>query len=383
MRIAIVDGIAAHYRLSLFQKLSSLEQHEYTIYASDVSINGIKTIDPELSISSPDYGGIRWKFIRNLVLFNHILWQRNVISIALNGLFDLYIFIGEAHVLSTWLALLICRFRKKKVAFWGHGSYGNEKFLRKAIRKLFNTLPDAYLVYNERAAKILAREGFDPIKIFVVNNSLNYSAHLEIRKALQSEEIGDLKQKLFPRSHELPTLIFIGRLTPEKKIDQIIYSMDVLRKRGLKLNCVIIGTGQEKSSLKEQSMNLNLENNIVFYGACYDEKQNGTLISLSDCCVSPGNVGLTAIHCMTFGTPVITHNDLSSQGPEVSSVTEGLTGELFLKDDIDSLSSKIEELVFNKGKANYSEHCMKLIDDYYNPDFQVKIFNKMTDFLSV
>ncbi len=382
MRIAIIDGIAAHYRSALFQRLSSVEEQEYTIFASDVPINGIKTINPELSLVPPRQGGIRWKLIHNLVFFNHIVWQKNVISIALSGLFDVYIFIGEAHVLSTWLAVFICRLRKKKVAFWGHGSYGNEKFLKKAFRKIFNSLPDAYLVYNKRGAEILTGEGIYPGKIYVVYNSLNYPAHMDIRKSLQSGEISNLKKKLFPEYHDLHTLIFIGRLVREKRIDQIIKSMDVLRMRGRGLNCIIIGTGQEEGPLKEQAMNLMLEKNIFFYGPCYDEKQNGMLINLSDCCVSPGNVGLTAIHCMTFGIPVITHNDLASQGPEVSSVLEGFTGELFLKDNIDSLCSKIEELVFNKGKAHYSGHCMNLINDFYNPDFQVKVFNEMTDHLS-
>ena len=43
-----------------------------------------------------------------------------------------------------------------------------------------------------------------------------------------------------------------------------------------------------------------------FQGAVFDES-NSELIYHSDLCVSPGNVGLTAIHSLTYGVPVATH----------------------------------------------------------------------------
>ena len=57
--------------------------------------------------------------------------------------------------------------------------------------------------------------------------------------------------------------------------------------------------------------NLNLQDQIWFYGACYDESKLGELIFNADLCVSPGNVGLTAVHSMGYGTPVITHNNFA------------------------------------------------------------------------
>jgi glycosyltransferase involved in cell wall biosynthesis len=48
-----------------------------------------------------------------------------------------------------------------------------------------------------------------------------------------------------------------------------------------------------------------LDDFIVFYGESYNERELAPLIALADVCVSPGNVGLTAIHALTYGTPVI------------------------------------------------------------------------------
>lgn len=381
MRIAIIDGIAAHYRLSLFQKLSSLTEHEYTVYASEKPLQGIKTIDPDLASLPISLGGLRWKFLSNLVLKGRIFWQKEVFSICSKGVFTVYIFIGEAHALSTWLGVFICKIRKKKVVFWGHGLYGNEKFLKKVIRNAFNKLPDAYLVYDKRAAELLIRKGFDPGEIFVLNNSLNYTVHQQIRNNLDAGEIQDLKRKLFPLSHDLNTLLYIGRLIPGKKIDQLIKSVEVLHKKGMRINLLIIGTGVDNIALKDQVHRLNLDDYVTFYGECYDEKKNGMMISLSDCCVSPGNVGLTSIHCMSFGTPVISHGDYFRQMPEISSIIEGVTGELFEKDDIDSLCRKIQLLIFERGKAHYTNHCLELIDKFYNPEYQKGVFNDMINHL--
>jgi glycosyltransferase involved in cell wall biosynthesis len=382
MKVAIIDGIAAHYRLLLFQKLSQQADNEYKLFASKVPLNGIAIIDPALADLDASRGGVNWTFIHNVVVLKRIVWQKNVMRIAAKGKFDVYIFIGESHVISTWIGVALCRLRKRKIVFWGHGVYGNEKFIKKYFRRIFNKLPDAYLIYNERTKELLIKDGIKEEKLFVVYNSLNYDAHVVVRNSITREEICQLKKKLFLKNDELPVLLFIGRLTPEKKIDQLIGSINILHSKGKKVNCVIIGSGDEEMSLKKLVINYNLQDYIFFYGPGYNESQNGLLLSMANCCVSPGNVGLTAIHSLSFGTPVITHNDLPNQGPEVSSVIENFTGELFVRNDMDDLASHIEELVFIKGKEHYRDNCIKIIDDFYNPYYQIKIFNALIQYLT-
>ncbi|HUX95568.1 MAG TPA: glycosyltransferase [Bacteroidales bacterium] len=383
MTVAIIDGIAAHYRLSLFQKLSIQQEIEYHLFASKETFLGIKTIDPYLASAEISDGGIRWTFIDNIVIFNRIIWQNNVLNITSKGNFDVYLFIGESNVISTWIGVIICKLRRKKIAFWGHGTYGNEKFVKKLIRQMFNKLPDSYLLYNERAKYLLKEEGIKEESLFVVYNSLNYDVHVNIRNYLEKNEISSLKRRLFPLNFDLPVLVFIGRLTPEKKIEQLVESVELLHRKGKKVNCIIIGSGDMEDILRKLVSSLDLEEYFSFYGACYEEKENALLLSMADCCISPGNVGLTAIHSLSFGTPVITHNDLPNQMPEVSSIIEGLTGELFDRNCVNDLAEKIEKLVFIKGKNHYSDHCIKLIDNYYNPYYQVKVFNMMVDYLTV
>lgn len=382
MKVAIIDGIAAHYRLLLFQKLSQQVYPDYYLYASCSPLNGIATISSKLADLNVSNGGIKWKLIDNIVVFNRIIWQKDILRVAAKEKYDLYIFIGEFHAISTWIGVALCKIRNKKVAFWGHGSYGNERCLKKIIRKIFNRLPDGYLVYNERAKELLIHQGVKKENLFVINNSLNFDLHKEIRESISSRKIDSLKKKLFPSSCELPVLLFIGRLIPEKRIDQLIQSIDKMHQSGKKINCLIIGSGSEEGCLKNLTQSLNLEKYIHFFGPSYDETENGLMLSLADCCVSPGNVGLTAIHSMSFGTPVITHNDFSNQGPEASSIIENHTGEFFERNNVYDLAEKIKDTVFFKGKNHYSKNCIKMIKDYYNPDYQVEVFKRLAVYLT-
>jgi len=381
MKVAIIDGIAAHYRLLLFQKLSQQTETEYHLFASGSKYQGIETIDPRLASVPVINGGIKWDLIENITFLKRIVWQRQVLSLARKSNFDVYIFIGEAQVLSTWIGALICRIRERKVAFWGHGIYGNEGFFKKNLRRIFNKLPDTYMVYNERAKELLLKDGIRKEKIFVVNNSLNHDAHLIIRNSIRKDELIILKNKLFPLNNRLPVLIFIGRLTNIKKIDQVIRAMEILHSQGKKVNCLIIGKGEMENSLKEFVTRKKLDEYFHFYGPCYDERENALMLSMSDCCISPGNAGLLAIHSMSFGTPVITHNDFPNQMPESDTIIENRTGEFFEKDNLYDLADKIDKLVFVNGKEHYSSNCLTLMDNYYNPDYQIRIFNDMMRYL--
>ena len=87
---------------------------------------------------------------------------------------DKAIFLGDAKVISTWIASLILRIRGTEVIFWTHGFYGKENFLKLFIRKLFYSLSNKFIVYERRGKKLMINNGFDPSKIYVIFNSLDF-----------------------------------------------------------------------------------------------------------------------------------------------------------------------------------------------------------------
>jgi glycosyltransferase involved in cell wall biosynthesis len=177
----------------------------------------------------------------------------------------------------------------------------------------------------------------------------------------------------------LPVLLFIGRLTPRKKLEELILAVSLLHRMGTKVNLLIIGDGIEKLKLTRLVNQNGLEKFVVFFGECYDEAELAPLIALSDLCVSPGDVGLTAIHSLSFGTPVITHNDPIEQMPEFEAIVPGYNGMLFNRGSVDSLADTIFEWINNNniGRDQIRKRCYAVIDRHYTPYYQARIINSI------
>jgi glycosyltransferase involved in cell wall biosynthesis len=372
MKVGIFTNIAPLYVEPLWKLFLNSNDIIFTFISSENGYKGINVIDPTIFLK--DQSNInRWRFVKNIYFGRSLIYQKGVLKEVIKNEFDIYIFYGEMYTITTWIASIICHLKKKKVFFWGHGYYGNEKHLKKYIRTIFYKLADYHFIYGNRSRQLLITEGFNSDKIFTVYNSLNYYEHSKIYKNRNLNELKKIKEQLFPNRSQFPVLLFIGRLTKVKKINLLIDSIEILKKNGKEFNCILIGDGDEKEALINLVNTKLLQDSIYFYGPCYDDAISGKLVMLADCCVSPGNIGLTAIHSLALGTPVITHGNLFNQMPEVEAVFDGKTGYYFEEDNIDSLVIKID-LFSNTDKKNLMEQeCLSVIKAHFTPENQFNI----------
>lgn len=300
-------------------------------------------------------------------------YQKGVLS-RLCRQYDNYILTGETRSISTWLFLLFAKFfPKKKVYLWTHGWYGKESRIERLLKKILFSLPNGIFLYGNYAKQLMINNGFNPDKLFVIHNSLDYDKHLNIRKQIAPSTI---YESHFGNS--APVIIFIGRLTKVKKLHQLLEMLELLNNRGQKCNLVLVGDGTEKEKLQTLACEKKLTNQVWFYGACYNEQENAELIYNADLCVAPGNVGLTAIHVMMFGTPVFTHNDFTQQMPEFESIIPGNTGDFFDYDNLESMAECVEKWFrLNKDREKVRSACMEEIDKSWNPNYQLKIIREV------
>ena len=151
--------------------------------------------------------------------------------------------------------------------------------------------------------------------------------------------------------------------------------MAILKERGQHYNMTFIGGGDIQQELEQLSVELGVKENVWFYGPCYDEKVLGDMIFNADLCVSPGNIGLSAMHSMVFGTPAITHDDFTHQMPEFEAIREGETGTFFKNGSVDSLADGIERWfkTHQDDRETVRTLCMKEIDDNWTPQYQLNI----------
>jgi glycosyltransferase involved in cell wall biosynthesis len=372
----IFANIAPLYSKPLWYELASSKNVKYTFYSSAEGYSGIKTINVNESKCIDPNALLDWYFLTNIIVKDRIIYQKGIISKCLQTDYDAYILYGEMHCISNWIAALICKLRRKPFIFWGHGLYGNEKNLKKRIRLLFYKLPDINFVYGNISRNLMIESGFNPDKVLTVYNSLNYNYHKKLFDERNENELSEIKVRLFQTRNNLPVVLFIGRLTREKKISYLLESISICKVRGNDFNCLIVGEGEELEQLKYQSKLNGISGSVYFYGSSYEENVNAKLIMLSDCCVSPGNVGLTAIHSLSLGTPVITHNNFLNQGPEVEAIIQNRTGLFFKENDVTDLSFVMETFILGKQKKLMSPNCIREIDEHWNPLNQTTIIDK-------
>ncbi|MBE8727052.1 glycosyltransferase [Flavobacterium hungaricum] len=382
IKTAVFYHYLASYRGPVFTELMKSRVIEFTIYSGLESEIDIMKIDEKKANDEVCDGGLRWRFLKNRWIFkNRFLWQSGLISVILFEKYDSFIFLGSPYHITTWVGVLIAKFKRKKTYYWMHGFYNDKLGIVDFMKiKLFYKLPTGFFLYGNRSRSILKKHRVKSDKnMHVIYNSLDYEESLKQRYLISKDDVFSYRRNFFNDEYT-PVVVFIGRLNDVKKLDMLINAQHLLYKTGkTKFNIIIVGDGEKRISLEKQALKLGLEDNVKFLGAVFNEKINSEVLMFADLCVVPGEVGLTAMHALSYGTPVISHNNFNIQMPEVEAIKVGVTGDLFCYGNTDSLSETIHQWLLKHPlkEHNLMNACFSVIDTYYNPIYQRKVFESV------
>lgn len=360
-KLCLIYNTAPRYREAIFRAIDN--EYDCDWYFGETKTD-IKEMDLNLLKNTKyynSYGNPR-----------ELYWQGALIPALFKKKYKNYFVLAESRSISFWIFVILKNlfFKKKRIYGWSHGWYGREGKIRMILDKWRFNHMDGSFVYNERAKLLMEQGGIIADKIHVIGNSLDYETHIKIRNTLK---LSDIYKNHFKNNH--PVIIFIARLTKVKQLNLLLEAVGKLRDKNEFYNVVFVGDGEEKGNLQKIADDSHLP--VWFYGASYDEYKNAELIYNADLCVAPGNIGLTAMHVLTFGTPAITHNEFTTQMPEFESIKEGLTGNFFEKGNVDSLADAISSW-FRKGKdrEEVRKACYSEIDKKWNPYYQMNVIKE-------
>jgi glycosyltransferase involved in cell wall biosynthesis len=355
-RVAVIYDGFPHYRKGVIEELAASENYDYVFFGDAAYRDAsIKAYDFEPSInfirtSSFDLGPfhVQTRLLKGLL--------RNRISHC--------IFLGNPWFLSYWALTPLMRLFGKKVYFWSHGWIAqSEPILRRTMKHLFFLLPNGLMLYGTRSKAIGMSRGFSAKRLHVIYNSLDYRTQKKIFDGLKHVSQSELR-----RSFRLPLdrkiIICTARVTRKCRFDLLIHAASELKAMNLDPFLVIIGEGPEKEALSALATGLGVAHR--FWGACYDESTLAKLHKAADLTVSPGKVGLTAMHSMAYGTPVISHGNLDHQMPEYEAIVPGVTGDLFTENS----SAELARTIFNwlqLHPAKPERECVDRIEAQFNP----------------
>ena len=366
--VLVIHHYFADYRLSILQSMFGSENVDYFFCGDRVGSDGVKTIDVDRNNLHTRFLDSKYISIgpRKVGLF----FQKGLLGIVHKGQYNEVVILGSIFILSNWLLLVYCRGRGIKISVWTHGLLGKESKFVKFVRFLMFLTADTLILYGERAEKLLREYSllFSRKQMVVINNSL--SDEFGIQEKLNAARGCCSPENLKTKS---VCLFCVGRLTKVKRLDIFIEAVGELLNLGVPVKALIIGDGPERSKLVDLSRELGIAQAVDFTGAVYGPDAN-RLIMGADICVVPGNAGLTVMHALELGKPVVTHDLLDVQMPEVEAIIEGVTGSFYKFGSLEDLVSKLDMWI-QKVKTDRSEiisDCGTILMEKYNSTFQVK-----------
>ena len=359
--LCLISNGAPHYRLGIFKLIDDA-------FSCDYIFGDLKDIrQMETSVLHGHVEHVCHKRFRG-----GWYWQPGVVKSLWKKPCSVYIHQGEARCLSGWVFLLLARlfFPRKRVFLWSHGWYGKESRLEAFVKRIMFRLPNGgTFVYGHHARNLMVREGLRAEKLFVIHNSLGKVAS---REALH---LSDIYRTRFGNNEKV--IISIGRLNERKQLPLLIEAVHQLRQEGKYYNLVLVGDGSDRKRLEGLVNQYGLQKQVWFYGACYDEQTNAELIYNADLCVIPGDIGLTAVHCMSYGTPCISHDEYKYQGPEFEAIQKGVTGDFFTWGSVEALRSSILHwFLAHPDREAVRKACYAEVDAQWTPQFQINVIKE-------
>lgn len=364
-KIVIHYPFIAQYRMPIFKLLSSSKEYNYEFWADEQASDKYLLTDTK----GLNFKKVQLRLLKLPLIHKQFEWQPKAIMKIFLESPDCYIILGNPNSLSNWLCALIAKIKYIPILMWSHGYLKDEKGIKNFIRKTFYKLADGHLLYGNKAKDIMLNKGFDDNHLHVIYNSLDYDTQKTYRDSLGYNDRVSTRQK-FNINEEAIVLIAIGRLEKKLKINQAIETIKLEKDNGKNTVLLIVGDGYEKESLKQLALNLNVSENIIFYGACHDEKTLSELYNASDYSVVMGKVGLSAMHSLAYGIPMLTNNNLEEHFPEIEAIIENQTGNFFKENNITDLQTKLLKYDY---RSFYFNSCINILESKYTPTKQKEL----------
>lgn len=360
LKIACHQNCSPHYRKRLFELLCSDERTQFTILSDIVSDSpGIKVIDFRNT-------SVRSVLCPTRTIWSRLFWHPKAVDYIRREKQDVVITIGSPYVLTAWFLLLWGRLARVPVILWTHGLLRQESGLKGMVRLRFYKLATALLLYGDHAKSLLCNAGIDPQRMFVIYNSLDSEMQDLHLRNITPNDINVFRSRIGIGSEDR-VVIFCGRLQANKKLGLLLEAVGMLRLRSRVVHVLFVGEGNEKASLGEQSGRLGITSQVHFLGESYDERFIATAFMASDLSVIPSGAGLSVMHALGYGVPVLLHDRPEEHFPEWEAVQAGKTGFFYRYGNIADMAAQIETALFpTPRKMEMGEACLSMIRNRYN-----------------
>jgi glycosyltransferase involved in cell wall biosynthesis len=344
IRVTIVQPALAKYRIPVFRELARRPGIALRVVYSAVANLPNAAADDFVAVPSNRWEGR----IGPALMFHGAEWTE-----CSGRSTDVVVLRWSPRSLSLAPGLLRSRMNGVGSVLWGHGYSKSERRWWVNSRNWLARRADALVFYDPNTREKYVRDGWDPQRLFVAINCLDHS---EIDAARRWWEDRPEELAEFRRQHGLdsgPTILFVSRLQPANRVDLLVLALAKLLPDIPTLKTVIIGSGnEEKRRLTRIAEDLVQAGSVVFLEGIYDERRLAAWFLSADVFCYPSNVGLSLIHALWYGLPVVTSDNLACQNPEVVALEHGVNGLLYEHGSVASLAGALRQIIMDQHLAD-------------------------------
>ena len=254
-----------------------------------------------------------------------------------------------------------------KFITWGHNISLGRNFrpfsnLSDFYRYLIMKSSDAILFYSPNEMMHVTKY-IQPEKLFVAYNALDTDSQRKNYDHIALKSREEVKEEL--NIDATYNLIFISRLLPTKKTEQIIEIFSLLNEAIKEKTVVhIIGDGPMFKPLQELIAAKGYEKHIILYGKITDPLTLGKLLYISDFMVNPGYLGLSVNLSFAYGCPIITFDNPHMEqmhSPEVYYLKHNETGIIINNLDLSELANALSDALQKDKHLDMRQNCINTI----------------------
>ncbi len=367
IKVSVVQPSMPSYRVPLFQRLSRVENLSVKVlFAADA-----------LSVPTFQHHGVTLGFDYEIKPIRALLGGMLLLQqgISLDGMSsgDVLVLCGNPRCITIYPLLIAARRRGIGVLWWGHGWSAGRHGISAWIRRLIMRLPDCLLLYTEVEAQAFRKLGFAEHRVFGANNCIDDRAINEECLKWTGDRIDYFRNESGLSGYQIA--LFCGRVTEKARLDLIISALPNIVAQHRSMILLVIGSGAEEDRLRRLALKLGVEGYVRWLGEMHDESSLAPWFLSADCFVYPGAIGLSAMHALAYGLPVITHSDSHYHMPEFAALRDGDNALMFKRDSVANLESVLIRYFATPSlRVRLSEGALSTIRSTFHMDGMVERF---------
>jgi len=317
-KVVILQHRLLHYRMKLFDQLrdacSARGIELYLVHGQASRRESVKK----------DEGSLPWahKVVNRFLEMGgrDIVWQPYPSQLQDA---DLVVVMQESRILSNYPLLLSRLWSGRKVAYWGHGKNFQSNAptgLREKWKDFLITRVDWWFAYTQMTVDILEKSGFPPERITRLDNAIDTDG---FKADLASWSVSDIttEKARLGISPSASIGLYCGSLYPDKRLELLIESVDLIRQQEPNFILIMIGDGPSMPQMREAAES----RPWLHLLGVRKGREKALYFRMGDVMLNPGLVGLHIVDAFCSGLVMMTTRT-ARHSPEVAYLRDGENG---------------------------------------------------------